>query len=185
MAAVSAADGEEVWSVEASQGGLMAMAVASGRGRIATGYWGGGVSVWNVTGGSPSRAWTTTAHERPVSALAWSDDDTTLASGANDGLIRLWDPDDSARLQELSGHRGLVKSIDFSPDGSRVVSGAWEGPIRVWSTDSGTCLVRLRGHSGVVMGVGFTPDGASIYSTGIDGTVRRWVGASVSDGAGQ
>ena len=64
-------------------------------------------------------------HDRAVTALAIRPDGEVLATGENDGLIRLWKMEDgrpAGLLLEMTGSAGRVSSLDFSPSGGELVS---------------------------------------------------------------
>src|SRR5512137_1344605 len=63
-------------------------------------------------------------HGAAVTALAFSPDGRRIASGCNDGLVRLWDTVTGSLIDEFSGHTGEIRSITFSPDGAYLVSGS-------------------------------------------------------------
>jgi WD40 repeat protein len=61
-----------------------------------------------------------------------------LATGGNDGTIRLWATDDPSAprlLGALTGHSGPISGIAFSPDGRTVVTSSDDKAIRLWETD--------------------------------------------------
>lgn len=109
-----------------------------------------------------------------IESVAFSPDDTMIASGAADGNVRLWDAETGVGLNTLSGHFDAVTSVAFSPDGTRVVSGAFDRMIRLWDASNGTELDTLIGHSDAVESVAFSPDGTRIVSGSRDHTVRLW-----------
>jgi WD40 repeat protein len=63
--------------------------------------------------------------------LAFSPDGRTLASGANDGAIKLWNLASMQEAATLHGHEGPVFVVAFSPSGSLLASAA-EGVVRLW-----------------------------------------------------
>jgi WD40 repeat protein len=74
----------------------------------------------------------------PVWALAFSPDDSTLASGCRDGSVRLWNASDGTTLKLLQGHAYNSYSVDFSLDGSILASAGWtDENINLWNVTTG------------------------------------------------
>ena len=73
-------------------------------------------------------------HEEAINRIAWSPDGRTLASGANDFTIRLWNTETGTLLQTLIKFRGWVTSIAWAPDGQTLASGSTDGFIQLWDT---------------------------------------------------
>ncbi|KAF5320359.1 hypothetical protein D9611_011274 [Ephemerocybe angulata] len=109
-----------------------------------------------------------------VNAVAVSGDGRIIASGANDGLVRLWDATTGKAQCKLKGHRDQVTSVAFSPDGTRIVSGSGDRTVRVWDASTGVVLSVLEGHSRWVSSVAFSRDGTRIVSGSYDKTLRVW-----------
>jgi WD40 repeat protein len=82
-------------------------------------------------------------HQRAVRNVVFSPDGKALASGGEDGAIRLWDPALGKSLGEpFSGHHGIINSVAFSPDGMLLASGGDDGTIRLWDFDPEHWLAR-------------------------------------------
>jgi WD40 repeat protein len=68
--------------------------------------------------------------------VAFSPDCMSLASGSENGTVRLWDvPSRQPLGPPLSGHSGEVKSVAFHPDGQILVSGGSDATVGLWNTD--------------------------------------------------
>jgi WD40 repeat protein len=98
--------------------------------------------------------------------------DGRLASGSDDGIIRLWDLVSGAETGgKLDGHGGYVNALAVLPDG-RLASGSGDGIIRLWDLASGADT-RLVGHAGYVNALAVLPDGRLASGSG-DRTIRLW-----------
>jgi WD40 repeat protein len=64
--------------------------------------------------------------------VAFSPNGQILASGSDDGTIKLWDLKTGLEIATLSGHDSYVQSVAFSPDGKTLVSGGYDKTIKVW-----------------------------------------------------
>ncbi|MDX6400611.1 MAG: hypothetical protein QOF27_1217 [Gaiellaceae bacterium] len=98
-------------------------------------------------------------------SIDFSPDGQLLAAGADDGVVRLWNPRTGKLVQTLHGHRDEVLSVTFSPDGKRLLSGSRDGDARLWDISTGAATV-LRGHGGPVFDANFSSDGQWIVTAG-------------------
>jgi serine/threonine protein kinase/WD40 repeat protein len=96
-----------------------------------------------------------------ASCVAFSPDDSLLATAHADSVIRLWDVQSGQLRFELIGHERAANDLAFSPDGHTLLSSANDGSIRVWSVDHGC-------------GYGF------IYRRFEPGTINAWCRLSLS-----
>ncbi len=105
-----------------------------------------------------------------VTAVAFSPDGRTLASGSQRFVIKLWDVATGAELRSIPC--GMVNSLAFSPDGKTLASGGEEiiADVKLWDVATGTPRQTLKGHSEYVA---FSPDG-TLASGSSDKTVRLW-----------
>ncbi|MCE9565337.1 MAG: protein kinase [Planctomycetes bacterium] len=106
-------------------------------------------------------------HPGNLAALAVSHDGSRIATGGEDGCVRLWDASTEAELRVLAGHTTPVKSVSFSPDGTRLVSVSSEGCLRLWDVRTGFELLTLRTLPGMVA-VGWSPDGSKMVVVGLN-----------------
>jgi WD domain, G-beta repeat len=63
-----------------------------------------------------------TGHQQTVRAIAWSPDGTTVASGADDGLLLLWNLD--GQVRQRIPHSAGVAALAWSPAGKLLASGS-------------------------------------------------------------
>lgn len=108
-----------------------------------------------------------------VRSVAFSSDGRILASGGEDGDVRIWNPATGAELHILRGHDGRVTSLTFSSDNKQLASGSFDQTIRIWDTATGK-ENRPREGSGGVLPLFVSPDGRLLASTSWDRKVRLW-----------
>lgn len=96
------------------------------------------LNVWDVASGNavgmmpedPER----TEHTGIITALAFSPDGRTLATGSMDHSIRFWDFATRRRMVTLHGHRNEVWALALSADGKTLLSGGKDGSVNLWTT---------------------------------------------------
>jgi serine/threonine protein kinase/multidrug efflux pump subunit AcrA (membrane-fusion protein) len=110
-------------------------------------------------------------HPRAVHAVAYSPDAAGLATGGEDGVVRVWDVVTGKEKAALRGHTKAVRSVCYSPDGRRIASLADDGTVRIWGTAGGESLLTLEGarHQ-----VAFSPDGRYLAAVNKEGGISLW-----------
>jgi WD40 repeat protein len=100
----------------------------------------------------------------PTRAASFSSDRRWLATGSDDGTIRVWHMDafdPAGSSASLTGHRGAIRGLAFTPDSQWLVSGGADGTIRLWRLTNGgaTAGSVLGGHYGDVEALAISHDG--------------------------
>jgi len=114
-------------------------------------------------------------HQGLVTALAVAGDASVLASGGQDGVVRLWDISAEAwwtcppkvlgtNGDALVGHHSAVKTLALSKSQGIGVSGAEDGSAIIWDLSRCTSVQLLKGHQDEVVGVAIDDENGSIIS---------------------
>ncbi len=113
-------------------------------------------------------------HFADAKCVVYNPSGTFLASGGNDGAIKLWNTSTGEQVRALLGHTSTVTSISISSNGNYLASGSDDKSIRLWDTNSGQLInsFSLSGSSNNT--VVFSPDNKILATTGNDGIIRIW-----------
>lgn len=126
-----------------------------------------------------TRPLTLKGHVGQVYAAAFSPDGQLLATGAEDHLVKLWDPGTGECLATLAGHLADVNCVAFSPDGETLASASDDGTIRLWNVATRISRAILTSHEDEVVGLRFAPNGRLLVSGDSAGVVIVWEIASL------
>ncbi len=137
------------------------------------------VCLWETHNGEltacwPQRSW--------VTALAFQSSGLLLASGHDDGIVRLWDYVGGRLAYELHGPispsnaapPSAVSALAFSLDGRKIAVAAEDRSIYLWDVVTGEMLGCLLGHTDRIPAMAWHPDGRRLVSAGWDATARVW-----------
>jgi len=138
----------------------------------------------------PDVFWMRGGHAHSIMAVQYSADGSMVASGGNDGTIKLWRAADGMLLRTLTGHQvpnpqllATVQSVAFSPDGTLLASAGNDGTIFVWRVADGTVAQTLSafiaGQNGCLSpcGLAFSPNGQMLglgTAAGLQMGLRIW-----------
>ncbi|KAG1812238.1 WD40-repeat-containing domain protein [Suillus subaureus] len=139
--------------------------------RIIAGSNDGSIRQWDLENGSEiGDRWQVEGTYMSVTSIALSPNGITLASGYEDGTVRLLDVGTWKVIVKWTGHTKKVRSMCWSPDGERVVSGSDDGTARVWYSQSGEPVLGLNpminAEYNTVWAVAYSPDGTKIAAGG-------------------
>ncbi|XP_050526168.1 protein HIRA homolog [Daktulosphaira vitifoliae] len=115
--------------------------------------------------------YTLRSHSGDILDLAWSPQDTYLASCSVDNTIIIWDAQKFPSVHKiLTGHTGLVKGVSWDPIGKYISSQSDDKSLRIWRTSdwqSDTIITtpfKDCGGNTAVLRHSWSPDGQYLIS---------------------
>lgn len=129
------------------------------------------IKVWDVRTGN--RLYTL-GHTSAVHCIAVSGDGKLLASGSNDGKIKLWDLETGALVRSLTGHQRGIQALAISPDSQQLVSASQDAKLGIWDLDRGHLVTLLAAHSDVITSLAMNGEGNLLITGSRDRTAKIW-----------
>ena len=119
---------------------------------------------------------TLSGHAKDIVEIAFSPDGETVATGSEDGLVRLWNTRTGERLATLS-HAGRYEALKivWSPDGRSIavdgLSRHGVGDTQIWDVRNGKVLTSLPAHYYILV---WSPNGRFLLSTNLERLASIW-----------
>ena len=158
--------------LSAPSGVVTALAYSPDGARLAAGYSGGAIRLWDL------------ASHKTISATTWGATPLALAftgggqqlEVADAGAVGTWNLARAARITA----RPLASpaegdAVAFSPDGQTVATGSADGNVRLWDTATQQEIgPPMSSDAQPVAAVAFSPDGTLVAAGSADGNVQLW-----------
>jgi Tol biopolymer transport system component len=113
-------------------------------------------------------------HRAVIYSLAFSPEGKRIATGSDDGTVRIWHSTTGKELHRFSTAGSGVCAVAFSPNGKILAYSAFDGVIRLADSETGKELYRLSGQERYAKCLVFDPHGRLLASGGEDGTICLW-----------
>jgi WD40 repeat protein len=106
-------------------------------------------------------------------SVAFSPDNSLLATGGQDKMVRVWDARDGALIAELAGHEHIVTTVAFNPATGVLASAGYDQTVRFWDVRQRKQISIIdTEHGGQITSMAFSPDGSILATAGTDWSVR-------------
>jgi WD40 repeat protein len=109
----------------------------------------------------------------PVRALALSPDGSLIASGDDNGTLRIWDTANGQLKRAWTAHSAGIRSMVLSSDGKLLLSGSTDGTMCLWDVAEGRRKWTRQAHENGVRSLLFV-GARSIASSGSEASVKLW-----------
>jgi eukaryotic-like serine/threonine-protein kinase len=145
--------------------------------RLAAGTWSGTVHIWNGLDGKAPLS--IKAHAGEVLGVAFSADGARVASGGQDGKVKVWDAATGKQLPlNLKGHSAGVTSVAFSRDGKLLASASNDKTVTIWDAVTGDEVWSLKADAkdevNEITSVAFSALGQRLAWADRGGAVKVW-----------
>lgn len=147
----------EVWFVQFSNNGQYLASSSSDCTAI----------IWKVlVGGKLAIKHTLQSHQKPVSYVAWSPDDSMLLTCGNGEVLKLWDAETGACKYTFGDLGFTISSCAWFPDSKQFVGGSSdvEKGIHMWDCDGNELKAWKGSRMPKVLDLAVTPDGENLIS---------------------
>jgi WD40 repeat protein len=168
-----AESGLEVGAPLVHQGEVTSVALSPGGHRLATGEQAlqNQLTIWDVTTGQPR--WRA-LHPDVIQTMTCAPDGSWLASGCEDGVVRLWDMEAGKELHAGLVHDDPILRVLASPTGTMIASVTGKKEVHLWNAMAARpCFPPLRISSAVDF-LAFSPEGHRLLIGCRDGTHLLW-----------
>jgi WD40 repeat protein len=109
-----------------------------------------------------------------VTAVGFAADGGLVASGHDDGKVRLWETAKHTLVAEIAAHPKPVSAVAFSPDGTHLATAGEDRAVRVWDRKTGAKVGEFLSHTDRIPALAWSGDGALLISAGWDTSARVW-----------
>ncbi len=112
---------------------------------------------------------TFSGHGELVTAVCWLDD-TLVASGGDDGVVRLWKADSGKEVRKIEGFRGGIEGLCLLSDG-RLAVAEGGGRVRLHAVADGKLLQEVQARESPITTLAASRDSRLLAVGSLDGTI--------------
>ncbi len=157
--------------------GILTLGMSPDGRRVVSGYRDGTLVVWDTTEQHALATSLRGDHKQDVTAVAFAQQGTNLASASSDKTLILRDVANLEPLgPPLTGHADGVSSVALSPNGTLMASGGYDGSLFLWEVAARRRLAPplAERQKQQINGLAFSDDGSLLVSAGGDAGLMLW-----------
>jgi len=113
-----------------------------------------------------------------ITSVSFSPDAKTLASGSDDGTIKLWNVETGQKIHTLDFDNFAgeeIVGISFSADSKRLISVYPHGTTKLWNVKTGQEIRTIKGYGDSVASVSFSSGSKTLAAFSYDnGIIKLW-----------
>jgi WD repeat-containing protein 48 len=114
------------------------------------------------------------ANSAKASVYALSVNETIMASGGPESIVRVWDPRSGRRVTSFMGHTDNVRDVLINDSGDTIITASSDQTVKVWSVTAGRCMYTLTMHTDSVWALySDHPQLSIFYSSDRSGLVAK------------
>ncbi|MFP5081039.1 WD40 repeat domain-containing protein [Pedobacter sp. JCM 36344] len=132
----------------------------------------GNVAVWSLK--DYSLLYNFNVINDTLRVIAVSNDETEVALGCKDGVIRIYNSSDFAFQRQFTGHKMPVTSLQYAPMGTFLVSGGRDAQLKFWNLPGYELQNQVGAHMFSIYGIAFHPSAPYFATCSQDKSIKLW-----------
>ena len=109
-----------------------------------------------------------------INIVTVAPNDSIIATGSQDKLVKLWNSNDLTLKGILKGHKRGVWDCQFSKFDRVIATCSGDKTVKLWSLGDHSCVRTFQGHSSGTLRVRFLCAGMQLMSCDGEGIIRLW-----------
>ncbi len=159
-----------------NEGSVKSAALNAAGNMIVTGDRMGNVKIWDIRDLTVKKPTKIFKHAGVINGVAFSPDDTTIASISSNKETILWEVATGREQVKLKGHSGPEYGVSFSRDEAvgLVATASWDHTVRIYKVNNGEFVRAINTGDEGIWSVAFSCCGRILATAGQDGLIKLW-----------
>jgi len=159
-----------------NEGSVKSAALNAAGNMIVTGDRMGNVKIWDIRDLTVKKPTKIFKHAGVINGVAFSPDDTTIASISSNKETILWEVATGREQVKLKGHSGPEYGVSFSRDDAvgLVATASWDHTVRIYKVNNGEFVRAINTGDEGIWSVAFSCCGRILATAGQDGLIKLW-----------